>query len=269
MVRPLTRLPGLVATDMDGTLVRTDHTVSAYSHEVLRRVVAAGVPVVGVTGRGPRLRDITARDLPMARYLVCAEGGYVLDVVSNVALSVVRLPADVAREAVKLLEDEVGPVLVTVESGEEAGATLYGEAGFIWPFPEAWTEATRDTALHGDLLKVFVKLPGLDPDEFLGIARRLIPHELCDVTYAGLGFLEICPSGVSKAAGLASVTERLGVEPADVLAFGDMPNDVPMMIWAGHGVAMANAHAEVLAVADEVTLSNDEDGVADYLARLF
>jgi hypothetical protein len=265
----LTHLPRLIATDMDGTLVRTDHTVSAYSHEVLRRVVAAGVPVVGVTGRGPRLRTVTARDLPMARYLVCAQGGYVLDVAEDVALSVVRLPAEVARDAVKLLEDEIGPVLVTVEAGEEAGAALHGEPGFEWPFPEAWTEATRDTALRGDLLKVFVKKPGLDPDDFLAIARRLIPHELCDVTYAGLGFLEICPSGVSKAVGLASVAERLGVQATDVLAFGDMPNDVPMLIWSGHSVAVSNAHAEVLAVADEVTLSNDDDGVADYLSRLF
>jgi Cof subfamily protein (haloacid dehalogenase superfamily) len=236
---------------------------------VLRRVVAAGVPVVGVTGRGPRLREVTARDLPMARYLICAQGGYVLDVVEKIALSVVRLPADVAREAVKLLEDEVGPVLVTVEAGDEAFAPLHGEIGFVWPFPEPWLEATRDAALHGDLLKVFVKKPGLDPDEFLGIARRLIPPELCDVTYSGLGFVEICPSGVSKAAGLASVAERLGVEAADVLAFGDMPNDVAMMIWAGHSVAVANAHAEALAVADEVTLSNDEDGVAHYLAHVF
>ena len=264
----MTRLPGLVATDMDGTLVRSDHTVSAYSHKVLQRMVDAGVPVVGVTGRGPRLRAVTARDLPMARYLVCAQGGFVLNVVEDTALSVVRLPAEVARDAVKLLEDEVGPVMVTVESGADADAPLYGEAGFTWPFPEAWLEATRDTALRGDLLKVFVKKPNLDPDEFLATARRIIPAELCDVTYSGLGFLEICPSGVTKAVGLATVAERLGVAAPDVLAFGDMPNDVPMLTSAGWGVAVANAHAEVLAVADEVTLSNDEDGVARYLDAL-
>jgi len=269
MVPAVTRPPRLVATDMDGTVVHSDHTVSPYSHDVLRRVVAAGVPVVGVTGRGPRLRTVTARDLPMARYVVCAQGAYVLDVVEDVALSIVHLPAEVARDAVKLLEDVVGPVLLTVETGEAADAPLYGEAGFHWPFPEAWLEATRDVSLRGELLKVFVKKPGLDPDDFLAIARRVVPPELCDVTYSGLGFLEICPSGISKAVGLASVAERLGVEAADVLAFGDMPNDVPMLIWAGHGVAVANAHVEVLAVADEVTLSNDEDGVARYLADLF
>ena len=264
----MTGLPRLVATDMDGTLVRSDHTVSAYSHQVLRRLTESGVPVVGVTGRGPRLRQITARDLPMARYLVCAQGAYVLDVAADVALSVMRLPAEVARDAVKLLEDEVGPVLVTVEAGEEVDAPLHGELGFSWPFPERWQESTRDAALRGDLLKVFVKKPGWEPDAFLAVARRVIPLELCDVTYSGLGFLEICPSGVTKAVGLAEVAERLGFTAPDVLAFGDMPNDVPMLTWAGQGVAVANAHPEVLAVADGVTLSNDEDGVARYVERL-
>jgi hypothetical protein len=74
------------------------------------------VPVVGVTGGGPRLRDVTVRDLPMARYLVCAQGAYVLDTAEDVAISVVHFPAEVARDAVKLLEDEIGPVLVTVEA---------------------------------------------------------------------------------------------------------------------------------------------------------
>jgi hydroxymethylpyrimidine pyrophosphatase-like HAD family hydrolase len=265
----LSWLPRLVATDMDGTLIRTDQTASPYSHEVLQRVVDAGVPVIGVTGRGPRLRAVSAVDLPMARYLVCAQGAYVLDVRADVAISVVHLPAEVARDAIKLLEDEVGPVLVTVEAGEEEGAPLYGEAGFSWPFPGAWLEGARDLILRGELLKVFVKREGLDPDEFLAMARRVIPPELCDVTYAGMGFLEICPSGVTKAVGLAAVADRLGVAAADVLAFGDMPNDIPMLNWAGHSVAVANAHADVLAVAHEVTLSNDDDGVARYLDRLF
>ncbi len=254
---------------MDGTLIRSDQTASAYSHEVLQRVVDAGVPVVGVTGRGPRLRELSALDLPMARYLVCAQGAYVLDVQANAAISVVRLPAEVARDAIKLLENEVGPVLVTVEAGEHAGAPLYGEAGFAWPFPGAWLEGARDLILRGDLIKVFVKKAELAPNDFLAIARRVLPLELCEVTYAGMGFLEICPTGVSKAIGLAAVAERLGVAAADVLAFGDMPNDVPMLTWAGHGVAVANAHEEVLAVVDEVTSSNDDDGVARYLEPLF
>jgi hydroxymethylpyrimidine pyrophosphatase-like HAD family hydrolase len=99
--------------------------------------------------------------------------------------------------------------------------------------------------------------------------NRLVPPDVAAVTQAGLGFVEILPPGVNKATGLAMVTANLGVDPAEVLVFGDMPNDVPMFEWAGWGrVAVANAHPSVLAVADEVTLGNDEDGVAVYLDQL-
>lgn len=269
MQRPaLTRRPRLVATDLDGTLVHSDATVSAYAREVLGRVRDAGIEVVGVTGRGPRLRGLTASDLAVGRYLVCAQGAYVLDRETGAALFSARLAGETVRGAVKLIEAEVGPVLVTVEDGEADGAMLRGEAGFVWPFPDAWEECARDALFGGDLLKVFVARPGMDVDAFLAVARRVVPVEVAEVTYAGLGFLEVCPTGVNKATGLAVVAERLGVAPADVLAFGDMPNDVPMLLWAGHSVGVANAHPEVLAVVDEVTGSNDDDGVAHYLAAL-
>ena len=79
--------------------------------------------------------------------------------------------------------------------------------------------------------------------------------------------MEISAAGVTKASGLAWVAARLGIDAADTVAFGDMPNDVPMLAWAGRAVAMGNAHPAVKEIADEVTGGNDEDGVADWLAR--
>ena len=73
MTRP--GLPKLIATDLDGTLVRSDETVSAYTHGVLDRVRAAGIPVVGATGRGPRLTELTRNDIRAADFLVMAGGG--------------------------------------------------------------------------------------------------------------------------------------------------------------------------------------------------
>ena len=80
--------------------------------------------------------------------------------------------------------------------------------------------------------------------------------------------LEISAPGITKASGLALVCAELGIEPADVAAFGDMPNDLPMLGWAGRGVAVANAHPDVLAAADAVTASNVDDGVAAHLEHL-
>lgn len=85
---------------------------------------------------------------------------------------------------------------------------------------------------------------------------------------AGESIVELLPLGLSKAKGLSLAARRLGVKAADTIAFGDMPNDIPMFTWAARGVAMANAHAELRAVADEVTSSNDEDGIAVVLERL-
>jgi hypothetical protein len=89
------------------------------------------------------------------------------------------------------------------------------------------------------------------------------------VTQAGLGYIEICPPGVDKATGLMVVATALGIDPGDVLVFGDMPNDIPMFRWAGFArVAVANAHPQLRALADEMTLTNDEDGVATYLEAM-
>ncbi len=80
--------------------------------------------------------------------------------------------------------------------------------------------------------------------------------------------MEILPLGLSKATGLSFAARRLGVKAAATIAFGDMPNDIPMFAWAAHSVAMANAHDELRAVADEVTSSNEEDGIAVVLERM-
>jgi hydroxymethylpyrimidine pyrophosphatase-like HAD family hydrolase len=89
-----------------------------------------------------------------------------------------------------------------------------------------------------------------------------------DITYStNNGLIEVVPLGISKATGVDELARPLGITAADVVAFGDMPNDVPMLGWAGLGVAMGNAHPDAVAAADEVTASNADDGVARVLER--
>jgi Cof subfamily protein (haloacid dehalogenase superfamily) len=270
MVR-LTRLPKLVATDLDGTLVRSDYTVSDYTAEVLESARAAGITLVGITGRGPRLIELCGRHAPGVHFMVFSQGAYVVDLDHGGpprVLSVIRMEGAAVAKAVELIEAEVGPVQLVAEALEHPGAPLWGEAGIQWPYPAPFEQRERADSLAVPLLKAFVRAPSLTPDELLAVARRVVPTSLCEATIAGLDFVELCPPGVTKAAGLAVVADQLGIDAADALVFGDMPNDVPMFAWAGRGVAVANAHSELLAVADEVTDSNDDDGVARYLARL-
>jgi hydroxymethylpyrimidine pyrophosphatase-like HAD family hydrolase len=264
-------LPRLIATDLDGTLVRSDETVSEYSVSVLRKVREAGIAVAGVTGRGARLIDLCRRDLPEADFFVLAQGAYVLDQRDLDATAVLRrrqIPgADLAR-ALALLEEAVGALSVLVEVLDDPRTPLWGDAHAVWPYPE-WIPYDRVLALSEPAYKGFARAEHLTADELLAVARAVVPAALATVTQAGLGYVEITAPGVDKGTGLALVAAHLGLGPEDVVVFGDMPNDLPMFGWArGRRVAVANAHAEVLAAADEVTASNDADGVAAWLETL-
>lgn len=267
----MNHLPKLVATDMDGTLVRSDETVSDYSLRVLRKIHEAGVAVVGVTGRGARLVELCRRDLPIADMFVLAQGGYVLDQRDPDAPRVLRRAqiagADLA-EALRRIEAEVGRLSVLVEAHDEPRMPLWGDPHVVWPWPE-WIPYDRGEALSGPAYKGFARAEHLTADELLTVARALVPAELATLTQSGLGYIELTAPGVDKASGLAVVAAELGITAADVCVFGDMPNDVPMFEWAGwRRVAVANAHPSVLALADEVTGSNDADGVAAWLEAL-
>ncbi len=270
MTRP--GLPKLIATDLDGTLVRSDDTVSAYSHEVLGRVRAAGIPIVGVTGRGPRIVGLCRQDIPEADFLVLAQGARVVDVTDRrmpVTLRAETVTGALVAGVIEALEAVAGPLVVMVEALDHPDAPLWGEAHPAWRYPDALEFRTRSDALAGPVLKAFAYSERYHPDELLAMARELPPSREVTITQAGLGYIEICPPGVTKASGLAVVADSLGVDPREVLVFGDMPNDLPMFGWAGWSrVAVANAHPEVLAIADEVTSTNDDDGVARYLDRL-
>ncbi|MEE6258377.1 HAD family hydrolase [Plantactinospora sonchi] len=269
---PRPGLPKLIATDLDGTLVRTDDTVSAYTHEVLDRVRAAGIPVVGATGRGPRLTELTRNDIRAADFLVMAGGGRVVDQTDPagpVVLRDERLSGPTLAALLHALEAEVGPMTVMVEASDAPNAPLWGDFDPSWPYQDRFEARARLDCLSNDVIKAFARAPEHDVDTLLAIARRIVPPTQATVTQAGLGFIEICPPGVDKATGLAVVAETLGVDPAEVLVFGDMPNDLPMFEWAGWArVAVSNAHPLVRRAADEVTLRNDDDGVAVYLDRL-
>jgi len=267
MIKP--GLPKLIATDLDGTLVRSDDTVSGYTHEVLGRVRAAGIRIVGATGRGPRLTSLVRSDIRDADFLVLAQGGWVIDQQEGQILRSERLPGRDLAAVLAALEAEVGPLSVMVEALEHDDSPLWGDYDPSWRYPVVVERRSRAECVTGDVIKAFARSFAHHVDDLLAVAQRIVPPDVASVTQAGLDYVEICPPMVDKGTGLAVVAQAVGVDPADVLVFGDMPNDLPMFAWAGWSrVAVGNAHPALLAVADEVTLTNDEDGVAVYLDRL-
>ncbi|WP_225100501.1 HAD family hydrolase [Streptomyces sp. CoH27] len=259
----------LIATDLDGTLLRGDDTVSGRSLAALARVVRAGARHLVVTGRpAPRVRPLLAH-LGCTGLAVCGQGAQVYDAAAGRLLWSVRLDRELAEEALGKIEAEVGEVFAAVDQDGVDGLTLI-EPGYRMPHPTlpAVRVGRRDDLWRRPISKVLLRHAALSDDELAAVARAVV-GSLATVTMSGPGTVELQPCGVTKATGLALAADRLGIAPERALAFGDMPNDIPMFEWAGRGVAMADAHPELKAVADEITSSNEDDGIAVVLERLF
>jgi Cof subfamily protein (haloacid dehalogenase superfamily) len=258
----------LVATDLDGTLLRTDATVSPRSREALAAVTAAGAAHIVVTGRSvPWCRHVL-EDLGYQGLAVCGQGAQVYDAGAHRILTSVTLDRGLAALALAKIEAEVGPLALAGSQDGLTGEVLIGEGYVYNPELPVTHMADRGELWDKPINKLYVQHPGGLGDDALAEAAQAAAGDLVGVTVAGEGIVEVVPLGLTKATGLALAARRLGVTAAGTIAFGDMPNDLPMLAWAGYGVAMANAHPELRAVADEVTASNDEDGIAVVLERL-
>ncbi|GAA3746969.1 HAD family hydrolase [Micromonospora maritima] len=263
--------PRLVATDIDGTLLRDDRTLSPRTAAVLARIVAAGTPVVLVTGRPIRWLQLVYDQLDEPLPAICANGAVVYDPVADEVLRADPLAPELLAEVARRLRAEVPGVSFAVEIVDSRQMRHEAHYPLRW---DADAEAIRAVESPEELLaapavKLLVRAGEQDPDLFVRVVAGAL-EGLAEATHSSYsGLIEISAAGVTKAAGLAWYAARLGIDERDVLAFGDMPNDVPMLTWAGRAVAVGNAHPAVLEIADEVTGANTVDGVAAYLEKVF
>ena len=259
--------PRLVASDLDGTLVRSDGTVAPRTVDVLRRVEEAGVPFVMVTGRPPRWMAEISKQTGHRGIAVCANGALVYDLHTEQVMESSLLEEAAATEVVRALREALPEIAFAVERPDLGFAheTTYHPT---YPVPGN-TPQSVEALVSGGVVKLLARHGTLGSDELLAAARAAVGDRATLTHSSNEGLLEVSAVGISKATGLAALAEQHGVGAHEVVAFGDMPNDLPMLHWAGHGVAVANAHREVLDAADEVTARNDEDGVALVLERWF
>lgn len=260
----------LIATDLDGTLLRSDHTVSERTRRALAAASAAGAQHIVVTGRSAAWTRPTLDAIGYTGLAVCGQGGQVYDAGAHKLLTSITLDRKLAQVALAKIEAEAGPVSLAVGREGLDGEVLAGPGYRMPGTGEDDVRAITDTSEFWaePITRLFLQHPTLTDDELTQVVRE-VGGQLVDVVMAGPGFVEVLPLGLSKATGLALAASRLGVKRDRALAFGDMPNDLPMFAWAAHGVAMANAHPALIAAADEVTSSNDADGVAVVLELLF
>ena len=256
-----------MATDLDGTLLHTDGTVTERTRSVLTALDDLGVPVVFTTGRPIRWMETLWADVGGHGLAICSNGGIVYDVAKREVDRFWPVPRETGLEIARVLRDAIPGTMFALEHCEG------------WVSEPTFPRHPDDKVERpqGELFDVY-------RDD---VVKILAVHRDCRPRSSGHGSRSSsaiwsrppgarpsrssrsAPLGVTKATTLATLAAELGVGPDEVIAFGDMPNDLPLLEWAGTSYAMANAHPDVLALADHVAPRNDEDGVAAVLTEVF
>jgi Cof subfamily protein (haloacid dehalogenase superfamily) len=267
----------LLASDLDGTLLRSDNTVSEATRAALAAAEEAGLIIAFVTGRPPRWLHEVAAATGHTGIAVGANGAITYDLHTETVLSEYPLAPELLGRVTGVLRAAIPQVRFAMEYGLDfAYEPEYRHDWELTPVADRSGRPMPDVqrAQLPDLLgkpavKLLAKGRDLHPDRFMDQVEDLV-GDLVTVTRSGHSpLVEISAIGVTKASGLAELAASFGVDRSEVVAIGDMPNDVPMLAWAGRSYAVANAHLSARQVADSVLAeSNDEDAVAKLIWSL-
>jgi len=253
---------------MDGTLLNDEGVVTTRTALALKRATAAGARVVIATGRpiwwlGPVI------DAGFDGIAVCMNGAIVYDIAADRVLSSSLLGPDQAQAFVTELQEREPRFALAVERAGTQLSACFAEDDYDHPWADGVFQRTsRRQLLSEPMAKLLVR--GTQGSADLAAHARAAAGARAAVTYStDDGLIEVAASGVNKGTALERLASSWGIDAAQVIAFGDMPNDLEMLSWAGHGVAMGNGHTEVHAVANEVIGLHHHDAVAEVLERWF
>ncbi len=266
----------LLATDIDGTLLRSDNTVSDRTRTALKDASAQGLLVAFVTGRPPRWLDVLVDETGHVGVAVGANGAVLYDMATEKIITSHPLDTVLMGELTRQLRKR----FPAVQFATELGHSFAAEPGYThdWQVNPRYDRrgtaiappriGALDAILDQPAVKLLAKDRNVDADEFLTAALELVGDRATITHSSSFGLLEISAPGVTKATGLAELATSHGITAEEIVAIGDMPNDVPMLQWAGRSYAVANAHTTVHEAADETVGSNDDDAVAALIESL-
>ncbi|WP_157930410.1 HAD family hydrolase [Glycomyces xiaoerkulensis] len=260
--------PAVIASDLDGTLLNDERTPSERTRKALAAAAEGGLAVVAVTARTPYGVDTLPELHPLVDSFICANGAIFYRPVDGRMRIRRSIPPRVARR----VSERVAAALPEAVFAVETGTGIIGEGPYRdlagsphWRFVDSLEAVFTEAAT---VVKVKVFDPGRSGEE---MAAALDGVELggLDMCHWGeFGMLDFNAPGANKASGLETWCAERGFGPDRVVAFGDMPNDVPMLAWAGRSYAMEGAHPEAIAAATGLAASNEDDGVARIVEEL-
>ncbi len=262
----------LVASDIDGTILGHDGRISARTIRAFHACRDAGVEVVFVTGRPPRWLHPLREQLAHTGTVICSNGAVVWDLETDRLVSAKTMGLNAVFEAREIIQGLQPSALFAAETLAgfhlEPGFIEHGSTELLAEFTPAPLHTTLTAA--DPVVKFMAIVRNGSADEFLAEVAPAVAH-LAATTHSAphMALLEMSLPGVNKAVTLAEYAASLGVGADGVVAFGDMPNDIEMLRWAGHGFAMASGHPEAIRAAGQQAPHFDDDGVAQILeARL-
>ena len=258
----------LIATDLDGTIVRPDGSISARTLAAFAACRLAQVDVVYVTGRPPRwLAEIVAQTGHRGT-AICGNGAVVYDLGAERVISARTMTEAIVLDAAARVSSACPGTSFAVETltgfrREPAYIARYDAHVPTSPAPLA------ELVVGADVVKLLCRNESSSGDAMLAAARTALAG-VASPTHSNPRdcLIEVSAMGVSKAAALAALAASRGIAQRDVVAFGDMPNDIEMLAWAGGGYAMAGGHPDAIAAADQTAPSCADDGVARVIERL-
>ncbi|HEY7925873.1 MAG: HAD family hydrolase [Candidatus Dormibacteria bacterium] len=284
MIDTPVRPPGtvrLIATDVDGTVLLPEAPwISDRTLAAIRQAMLAGMSVLLATGRRPQTLKPLASALGVMGPAICCNGALICDLDTMAVLSDVRMSADQAAAVIRDVRAAIPGVCFAWACGLSGGcdadylATIPAERRLMIPSAHAdprgfLLETVDDIEAHiaSGVTRIVVKHPAWPVTDVLAAAAAAAGDRAM-VTWSHAPFAEIHAPAVSKAAALAQLCAAARVDRSDVVAIGDGHNDLDMLLWAGRGIAMGNAHPAVLDAVPERTHSNAEDGFAAVLESL-
>jgi hydroxymethylpyrimidine pyrophosphatase-like HAD family hydrolase len=267
--------PRVIATDLDRTLLRDDRTTSQRTRNALDFAASQGTHIIAVTARPIRWLERLIPEFGRLPHVIASNGAVCFDLAAGTAYDFKPFAAAALPGIVENLREALPDARLALET---ASGLLREPDYELSPIDPDEADPGRRIGSVPELLaglgdEPVLKILAVDrdrPSDAMAADAAPAVGDAAIVSFSkGMGLLEIGPPGVTKATGLAAWCAARGIAAEEVLAFGDMPNDLPMLRWAGRSYAVANAHPEVLAAATAVTGSNEEDGVAAVVEALF
>jgi len=259
----------MIATDIDGTMLRSDHSLSDTVRRSLWSAKEAGIHVVPATGRPFTVARDVLQALGLPDYWIFSNGAITYHAQTDEIIRGYWIDRSVVEWLIPSLRLAIPGIEFALEG--ERNASYEAKFRMVVPgIPDTYeAEQVDDVAEHfpDRIQKILAFQPDMQLDDLFQQVSAATDSRVV-ASYSGMEFIELSASMVTKASALDELVVQLGIEPAEVAAFGDNHNDIPMLNWAGRAFAMGNASDDAKQAADHVIGANDDDGLAEAIDQI-